>query len=54
MTSTFVGGDPYATAFREGQRHIVLSILKFVNKDHDEIVRAIEEEIAHANNENLI
>lgn len=39
---TFVNGDTHATAFREGQRHVVLSILKFINKD---INQEIEEQI---------
>jgi len=42
---TFVNGDTHATAFREGQRHVVLSILKFVNKDiNQEIQEQIEDE----------
>lgn len=42
---SFVNGDTHATAFKEGQRHVVLSVLKFVNKDiNQEIKEYIEDE----------
>lgn len=41
--STFVPGDPTATAFREGQRHIVLTILRGINKDTAELIKQIED-----------
>lgn len=40
---SFVPGDPHQTAFNEGARHLALSILKFVKRDHDAMLRAIEE-----------
>lgn len=43
--SSYVPGDPTATAFREGQRHLVLSILKAVNKDTSELIKMVEEEL---------
>lgn len=49
LTSSFAPGDPHVTAFKEGQRHIVLSMLRFVNKDHDELVKAMEQELQKAN-----
>ena len=39
--STFVAGDPYQTAFREGQRTLALSILRFTYKDHGEIQKQL-------------
>jgi hypothetical protein len=44
LSSTFVAGDPYQSALNEGERRIVLSILKFINKNPDELLRQIEEE----------
>lgn len=41
--SSFVAGDPHATAFKEGQRHIVMSILKFTKKDTEALIKQIEE-----------
>ena len=35
--------DPYETAFKEGQRHVVMSILKFINKDNAKLIEQIEE-----------
>jgi hypothetical protein len=35
--------DPATTAFREGQRHVVLSILRFVCRDKEQIKKYIEE-----------
>lgn len=34
--------NPYETAFKEGQRHVVMSILKFINKDHASLIEQIE------------
>lgn len=47
--SSFVAGDPNTTAFNEGRRHLVLSILTYIYKDHDALVRAIEEGIQDEN-----
>lgn len=37
-TPTFTQGDTHMTAFREGQRHVVLTILKFINKDSKQLL----------------
>lgn len=42
---TFTKGDPHLTSFREGQRHVVLSMLKFISKDLNEISNQIKEHI---------
>lgn len=39
---TFVSGDPHQTSFNEGQRHLALSIMRFVRKNHDELIKQIE------------
>ena len=44
-TPSFVHGDPQATAFKEGQRHVVLTIMKFINKNQDELAAQIQEHI---------
>jgi len=49
LDTTFVPGDTHRTAMNEGSRRLVLSILKYVNKDHKEIVNQIEQEIQSAN-----
>lgn len=33
METTYVTGDPYATAFREGRRRLALEIVEMVNRD---------------------
>ena len=40
---TFTAGDPHLTSFKEGQCHVVLSILRFLNKDDSELMKQIEE-----------
>lgn len=42
---TMVPGDPYQTAHNEGSRRLALSILSFVKRDHDEMLKAIEEAV---------
>ena len=42
---SFVQGDPHMTSFKEGQRHVVLSIMKFINKNADQIAEQIKEHI---------
>ena len=37
-------GDPIKSAFFEGQRHLVLSLLKFLKKDLSYLQQLIEEE----------
>ncbi len=39
-TLSHVPGDPYTTAFNEGRRHLVLSILRQLNRDAFDIIRA--------------
>lgn len=51
---TFVRGDERESAFREGQRHVILSILRYLNKDHDQIINHIEEGLQDANHEDII
>ena len=40
---TFVGGDPHQTALHEGQRRVVLSIMKFITIDIEKMLRMSEE-----------
>ena len=40
--STYVAGDSHETAHREGQRRIILSILRFCDKDPKEIQAMME------------
>lgn len=47
--TTFVKGDPHESNLREGQRRLALSILKFVRRDHSEIVKLIEKGIEDEN-----
>lgn len=37
--STFVSGDPHATAFNEGMRRVALRVVKFLNMTEEEITR---------------
>lgn len=39
-TASHVPGDPFTTAFNEGRRHLVLSILRQLNRDAFDIIRA--------------
>jgi hypothetical protein len=41
--SSHTPGDPYTTAFKEGQRSIVTSILKYINKDQSEFIKQVED-----------
>lgn len=43
--TTHVAGDPYQSSLNEGKRMLALSILKFVHKDHAEVLRQIEKQI---------
>jgi len=40
--STFVSGDPHQTSLNEGMRRIVLSILKLINTEPQEILEEEE------------
>lgn len=53
LSSTFVKGDPYATALNEGSRRLALSILRFVHKDHSALIEAIEQELQNAEQQNI-
>ena len=44
-TPSFVQGDAQATAFKEGQRHVVLTIMKFINKNQEELAAQIQQHI---------
>ena len=39
--TSFTPGDPHSTSFKEGQRSIVLQILKFIERDPKVILRLI-------------
>lgn len=41
--TSYVSGDPYETAHREGQRRLVLSILRFLDRTPQEILHITEE-----------
>jgi hypothetical protein len=41
--STFSKGDPYETAFKEGERNVVLRILSILKTDVDALKKRIEE-----------
>ena len=41
--STYVQGDPYESAHREGQRRLILSILRFCDRDPREIMQLMQE-----------
>lgn len=43
--STHVPGDPNTTAMNEGSRRMVLSILKYVHRNHSELIKELEERI---------
>jgi phage baseplate assembly protein W len=40
--TSYVAGDPYETAHREGQRRLVLSILRFLERDPRQIMKQME------------
>ena len=42
-TPTFTNGDSHLTAFREGQRSVVLTILKFINQDSNQLLEKTKE-----------
>lgn len=41
--TTYVAGDPTETAHREGQRRLVLSILRFLERDARQLLKRLEE-----------
>lgn len=41
--TTFVRGDPNETILNEGARRLALSIAKFANQDHNQLLQQIEE-----------
>ncbi len=47
LDPTFVQGDAHATSFKEGQRHIVLTILRAINKDTNKLIEQIENAAQH-------
>jgi hypothetical protein len=40
--TSYVSGDPHETAHREGQRRLVLSILRFIERDPRELLQRLE------------
>jgi hypothetical protein len=42
--TSYASGDPYETVHREGMRRVVLSILRFVERDPAEIYKLINQE----------
>lgn len=52
LTTTFVDKDANASLLNEGSRRLALSILRFVYRDHEALLRAIEEEAE--NHESII
>ncbi len=40
--TSYVAGDPHETAHREGQRRLVLSILRFIERDPRELLKRLE------------
>ena len=42
-TTVHTPGDPYDTAFKEGKRSIVISILRFIERDPRELLRLVQE-----------
>ncbi len=40
--TSYVSGDPHETAHREGQRRLVLSILRFLERDPRELLKRLE------------
>jgi len=48
-SSTFVRGDSHETAYLNGKRDLALSILKFIGKDHNALIRALQEGAEHEN-----
>lgn len=42
--TSYCNGDSHETAHREGQRRLVLSILRFVNRTPEEIYRILNQE----------
>lgn len=40
--STFVAGDPEQTVLNEGSRRLALSILRFVRRNHAELLKQVE------------
>lgn len=42
LDSTFTAGDPHLTAMMEGERRVVLSILRWAKKDFTKILSEIE------------
>lgn len=41
--TSYVSGDPTESAHREGQRRLVLSILRFLERDPREFMKRLEE-----------
>lgn len=44
LDTTFVAGDPYQTALHEGERRMVLSLLRFIHKNPESLIKQLEEQ----------
>lgn len=42
--TTFVPGDSHATSYQEGQRSVVVGILRAIGKDTTQLIKQIEEQ----------
>lgn len=50
--STFVPGDPYTSAFREGERNLGLAIAAFAEKNYEDVKKLAENQKIYGINEN--
>jgi len=48
-SSTLVPNDPLSTSHNEGRRNLALSILRFVRRDHTELMAEVERTIENEN-----
>jgi len=44
LDCTYYSGDPHETAYREGERSIVLRILKTINTDPEQVLKMLEQD----------
>jgi len=42
-STTFVAGDPYQTALNEGARRLVLSMIRYINRNPKDLIEQIEQ-----------
>ena len=51
LKTTFVSGDPHQTSLNEGKRILALSILKFVHRDHNNVIKQVERQLTQLEKE---